>query len=62
MAGATEKFDGQEKLICGSLFSWINDGSHFAIDDFYINCDPEKIERYLSVLQQIFEASSHDGQ
>ncbi|MEZ5546122.1 MAG: AAA family ATPase [Lysobacteraceae bacterium] len=31
-----EKFDGQEKLICKSLVSWINDGSHFAHDDLYV--------------------------
>ena len=26
-------FNGNEKLICKSLFSWVNDGSHFAHDD-----------------------------
>lgn len=55
------KFDGQEKLICGSLFSWINDGSHFANDDLYMSCDPGQIGRYLSVFQRIFEESNHGG-
>jgi len=56
-----EKFDGQEKLICGSLFSWINDGSHFANDDLYISCDPAQVDRYLTVFRRIFEESGHDG-
>lgn len=56
-----EKFDGREKLICGSLFSWINDGSHFANDDLYMSCDPGQVDRYLAVFQRIFKESGHDG-
>ncbi|NHK28907.1 AAA family ATPase [Parvularcula flava] len=56
-----EKFEGQDKLICGSLFSWINDGSHFANDDLYMSCDPGQIGRYLAVFQRIFEESGHAG-
>jgi len=56
-----ENFDGQEKMICGSLFSWINDGSHFANDDLYTSCDPGQVDRYLVVFQKIFELSGHDG-
>lgn len=56
-----EKFEGQDKLICGSLFSWINDGSHFASDDLYMSCDPGQVGRYLAVFQRIFEESGHDG-
>ena len=26
-----ERFDGREKVICASLFSWVNDGSHNAL-------------------------------
>lgn len=56
-----EKFEGQEKLVCGSLFSWINDGSHFANDDLYISCDVGQVDRYLRVFQRIFEISDHGG-
>lgn len=56
-----EKFNGQEKLICASLFSWINDGSHFANDDLYMSCEPGQVSRYLAVFQQIFELSDHGG-
>lgn len=56
-----EKFEGQEKLICGSLFSWINDGSHFANDDLYMSFGAGQVDRYLAVFQRIFEQSGHDG-
>ena len=56
-----EKFEGQDKIICGSLFSWINDGSHFASDDLYTSCAPGQVERYLLVFQRIFEDTDHGG-
>lgn len=56
-----EKFEGKEKMICGSLFSWINDGSHFANDDLFMSCDPGQIDRYLAVFRRIFEVSDHLG-
>ncbi len=56
-----DKFQGQEKLICGSLFSWVNDGSHFANDDLFMSCDPGQVDRYLVVFQKIFEMSDHGG-
>ncbi len=39
-----EMFDGKDKLICKSLFSWINDGSHFAHDDLYVSIDSTQVE------------------
>ncbi|GAB4142591.1 MAG: AAA family ATPase [Sphingomonadales bacterium] len=56
-----EKFEGQEKMICASLFSWINDGSHFANDDLFMSCDPGQVDRYLTVFQRIFEETDHAG-
>lgn len=56
-----EDFEGKEKLVCGSLFSWINDGSHFANDDLFMSCDPGQVDRYLTVFRRIFEVSGHDG-
>jgi wobble nucleotide-excising tRNase len=56
-----EKFEGQEKMICASLFSWINDGSHFANDDLFVSCDPGQVDRYLTVFQRIFEETGHNG-
>lgn len=54
-----ERFSGKDKIICGTLLSWVNDGSHFATDDLYMACDPGQIDRYLLVFQRIFEESEH---
>ena len=54
-----DMFDGKEKLICKSLFSWVNDGSHFAHDDLYISVDSSQVENYLKVFRAIFEKSDH---
>ncbi|AKO96673.1 hypothetical protein MALG_01489 [Marinovum algicola DG 898] len=56
-----EKFDGKDKMVCSSLLSWVNDGSHFATDDLYMACDPSQVDRYLIVFQRIFEESDHGG-
>ena len=51
-------FDGKEKMICKSLFSWVNDGSHFAHDDLYVS-DGLAIDVYLNVFKAIFDKSEH---
>ena len=56
-----DSFEGKDKMVCNSLLSWINDGSHFAPDDLYLACDLGQIDRYLSVFQRIFEKSGHGG-
>ena len=53
------KFEGKEKQVCGSLFSWVNDGSHFALDDLYVSCDAAMVDTYLTVFKQIFEKAKH---
>jgi wobble nucleotide-excising tRNase len=55
------KFEGKEKLICNSLFSWVNDGSHFAHDDLYVTIDHAMVENYLQVFRKIFEKSEHSA-
>lgn len=47
-------FEGRDKLICKSLFSWVNDGSHSAHDDIYVSIDSSMIETYLTVFRDIF--------
>jgi wobble nucleotide-excising tRNase len=46
-------------LICKSLFSWINVGSHFAHDDIFVSIDDGMIESYLTVFQNIFHKTGH---
>jgi wobble nucleotide-excising tRNase len=53
------KFQGKEKLVCRSLFSWVNDGSHFANDDLYVACDNGTVDFYLEVFKKIFDESKH---
>lgn len=53
------KFEGKEKLICRSLFSWINAGSHDALDDLYVSIDKATVDAYLDVFRAIFDKSGH---
>ena len=54
-------FEGREKLICQSLFSWVNDGSHSIHDDLYINHGEQTNEAYLRVFRSIFEKACQLG-
>lgn len=54
-----DKFEGQDKLICRSLFSWVNAGSHFAYDDLYVSTDGTSIDTYLKVFRAIFDKTDH---
>jgi wobble nucleotide-excising tRNase len=54
-----EKFEGKERLICNSLFSWVNDGSHYAMDDLYISLEPGAIDAYMMVFEQVFDKMGH---
>lgn len=53
-------FEGREKLICRSLLSWVNDGSHFAHDDIYVS-DGTTVTTYLKVFKDIFYKLKHDA-
>jgi wobble nucleotide-excising tRNase len=54
-----EKFGGKGKLICKSLFSWVNAGSHYALDDLYVSSDDTMVDTYLNVFREIFEKTGH---
>lgn len=56
-----EKFEGGDKIIRNSLFSWINDGSHNAHDDLYISVDENMIENYLRVFKLVFERTNNSA-
>ncbi len=49
----------EEQMICRSLISWINDGSHSIHDDLYIEVPEQTIEQYLDVFKKIFEVTGH---
>jgi wobble nucleotide-excising tRNase len=48
------KFEGKEKLVCQSLLSWVNDGSHHAHDDLYFTQDAAAIDGYIDVFKRVF--------
>jgi len=55
-----KEFDGEDKVMCKALCSWINDGSHSAFDDdFYTPLDEATVTKYLEIFRQIFEKSKH---
>lgn len=53
------EFDNEEKMICRSLLSWINDGSHSISEDLYVESNLDIASRYLSVFKSIFEKKNH---
>ena len=53
------RFEGPQQLICKSLFSWINAGSHSAHEDLDFSPDEFMIETYLVVFREIFEKTGH---
>jgi wobble nucleotide-excising tRNase len=56
---AISEFEGEEQIICKSLISWVNDGSHFINDDLVVDAEPENVEKYLKVFELIFEKMGH---
>ena len=54
-----DRFEGREKLMCKSLLSWVNDGSHAAHDSLYISINESEIDIYLKVFEGIFEKTGH---
>lgn len=55
-----EKFDNpEERQICKSFLSWINDGSHSLADDLYVEIPNEQIDKYKEVFRKIFEVMGH---
>lgn len=58
---AISKFEGEEQIICKSLVSWVNDGSHFINDDLVVYVEPESIEKYLKVFKNIFIRLGHES-
>jgi len=54
-----EKFEGREKLVCRSLLSWVNDGSHFSHDDAHFAFGKDAIDDQVEIFKRIFEQAEH---
>ena len=55
------QFAGQQKVMCRSLFAWVNDGSHFAHDDAFYTFDQVSIEVYLDIFKQVFAKAGQEA-
>ena len=56
------KFSTQEeKEICRSLLSWVNEGSHTLPDDLFIEAPDGTITKYLDVFKNIFNLTDNIG-
>ncbi|PKA14319.1 AAA family ATPase [Leptospira haakeii] len=55
------KFEPDEKILCRSLFSWVNDGSHIINEDLFVQYSPELNEKYLEVFKKIFKLTDQEG-
>ena len=51
----------EEKMICRSLLSWINDGSHTIPDDLYIDSYTDSIDRYKQIFKEVFVRMGHEA-
>ena len=51
----------EEKMICRSLLSWINDGSHTIPDDLFIDSYTDSIERYKQIFKEVFVKMGHEA-
>jgi len=49
----------QEKQICRSLISWINDGSHGMPDDLFVEQQEHTTHKYFDIFRKIFEKMGH---
>jgi wobble nucleotide-excising tRNase len=54
-----EKFEGQDKIACRSLLSWVNDGSHYSHDDAHYAFGDDVIAAQLVIFKRIFEETNH---
>lgn len=53
------EMEGQDKLLCKSLLSFINVNSHMVNDDFVVVYDEDNIDKYINVFKRIFEITGH---
>ncbi|ADU28513.1 ATP-binding protein [Evansella cellulosilytica] len=56
-----EEFPDEDKVVCNSLLSWANDGSHHVNDDLYVDSNQEQNKIYFKVFRKIFINSNHES-
>lgn len=48
-------------MVCRSLLSWVNDGSHFSHDDVHFAFGPDAVDDQLAIFKKIFEQAEHSA-
>ncbi|WP_245805880.1 ATP-binding protein [Bacillus alkalicellulosilyticus] len=56
-----EGFPDEVKVVCNSLLSWANDGSHHVNDDLFVDINQEQNKVYIEVFRSIFINSNHES-
>jgi wobble nucleotide-excising tRNase len=56
-----EHFEGEDRIICRSLISWIHDGSHAINDDIFVDTGDDVTEKYHEVFKAIFVRNGHQA-
>ena len=55
-----KEFEGEDKLKCKALCSWVNDGSHSAFgEEYYTPLDEGMIQKFLEIFKQIFQKTDN---
>ncbi len=57
----TKDFPIEQKVVCGSLLSWVHDGSHHMNDDLYVDNNHESNSIYFNIFKQIFVNCNHQS-
>lgn len=53
------KFEGEDKLVCKSLISCINEQSHTISDDYFMCIADSEVDHYRQIFKEIFEKMNH---
>jgi wobble nucleotide-excising tRNase len=56
-----DSFPEDEKIVCHTLLSWANDGSHHIYDDLFVDSNQELIQKYFTVFRKIFINTNHQS-
>lgn len=56
-----EHFEGEDRVVCRSLISWIHDGSHAINDDIFVDTGDDVTEKYHEVFKAIFVRNGHQA-
>ena len=56
-----EIFPDEDKLVCRTLLSWVNDESHHINNDLYGDTNQEEIQNYFNVFKRVFTNFKHEA-